>query len=97
MEHPGIGAPVRAIAGTASAIFFNHCQCCCAGSRLYAHESVFDEVVEGVSAEAGKIRLGLGLDPDTDMDPLVSEEEFQRITGFLEFRSRLRSCHQRRS
>ena len=74
----------RAIAGTASAIFFNHGQCCCAGSRLYAHESVFDEVVEGVSAEAAKIRLGPGLDPDTDMGPLVSEEQFQRVTGFLE-------------
>ena len=39
----------RAIQGTASAIFFNHGQCCCAGSRLYVHEKVFDEVVEGVS------------------------------------------------
>ena len=74
----------RAISGAASAIFFNHGQCCCAGSRLYAHESVFDRVVEGVSAEAGKIRLGPGLDPDTDMGPLVSEEQFQRVTGFLE-------------
>src|SRR6478735_5690844 len=39
----------QAIAGTADAIFFNHGQCCCAGSRLYAHKSVFDQVVEGVS------------------------------------------------
>ncbi len=38
-----------AIQGTASAIFFNHGQCCCAGSRLYVHEKVFDEVVDGVS------------------------------------------------
>ena len=45
----------RAIAGTASAIFFNHGQCCCAGSRLYAHERIFDEVVQGVSDIASKI------------------------------------------
>jgi len=64
----------RAIPGTASAIFFNHGQCCCAGSRLFAHESVFDQVVEGVAGEARKIRLGAGLDPETDMGPLMSEE-----------------------
>src|SRR5262249_51722718 len=40
-----------AIPGAASAIFFNHGQCCCAGSRLYAHKNVFDQVLEGVSAE----------------------------------------------
>src|SRR6202790_244221 len=36
-----------AIAGAASAIFFNHGQCCCAGSRLYAHKSIYDRVVSG--------------------------------------------------
>ena len=41
-----------AIPGAASAIFFNHGQCCCAGSRLYAHKKVFDQVVEGVAARS---------------------------------------------
>ncbi len=72
-----------AIPGAASAIFFNHGQCCCAGSRLYAHKKVFDQVVEGVAAEAKKIKVGPGLDPKTDVGPLVSEEQFQRVTGFL--------------
>jgi len=72
-----------AIPGAASAIFFNHGQCCCAGSRLYAHKKVFDKVVEGVAAEAKKIKVGAGLDPKTDMGPLVSEEQFQRVTGYL--------------
>ncbi|MGE0117295.1 MAG: aldehyde dehydrogenase family protein [Dongiaceae bacterium] len=72
-----------AIPGAASAIFFNHGQCCCAGSRLYAHKKVFDKVVEGVAAEAKKIKVGPGLDPKTDMGPLVSEEQFQRVTGYL--------------
>ena len=45
-------------AGAANAIFFNHGQCCCAGSMLYAHQAVFDEVVAGVSAAAQAIRLG---------------------------------------
>ena len=73
-----------AIPGAASATFFNHGQCCCAGSRLYAHKNVFDQVVEGVSAEAKKIKVGPGLDPSTNMGPLVSEEQFQRVTGYIE-------------
>jgi phenylacetaldehyde dehydrogenase len=74
----------KAIPGTASAIFFNHGQCCCAGSRLFVHESVFDEVVEGVSGIASKIRVGIGLDPQTEMGPLVSEEQFSKVTGYID-------------
>src|SRR5271169_6607282 len=74
----------RAIPGTASAIFFNHGQCCCAGSRLLAHESIFDKVVEGVSDIASKIRVGPGLDPTTEMGPMVSETQRDRVCGYLE-------------
>jgi phenylacetaldehyde dehydrogenase len=73
-----------AIPGAASAIFFNHGQCCCAGSRLYAHESVFEQVLEGVSAAARKINVGSGLDPKTHMGPLVSDEQFKRVTSYIE-------------
>src|SRR5258708_18929903 len=73
-----------AIPGAASAIFFNHGQCCCAGSRLYVERPVFDRVVEGVAAKAKKIRVGSGLEPDTSMGPLVSEEQLQRVCNYLE-------------
>src|SRR6266478_5409652 len=73
-----------AIAGSASAIFFNHGQCCCAGSRLFVERPVFDRVVEGVAAKAKKIRVGSGLEPDTSMGPLVSEEQLQRVCNYLE-------------
>jgi phenylacetaldehyde dehydrogenase len=73
-----------AIPGVASAIFFNHGQCCCAGSRLYAHKSVFDRVVDGVSSEAEKIKLGPGMNPTTEMGPLVSQEQMTRVTGYIE-------------
>ena len=72
-----------AISGAASAIFFNHGQCCCAGSRLYVQKKSFDRVVEGVAAAARKIKLGPGLDPATEMGPLVSEEQLQRVIGYL--------------
>jgi len=72
------------IPGAASAIFFNHGQCCCAGSRLYIEQAIFDEVVEGVAARAKKIKLGHGFDPDTDMGPLVSSEQLDRVCSYLE-------------
>ena len=73
-----------AIGGAASAIFFNHGQCCCAGSRLFVERPVFDRVVEGVAAKAKKIRVGSGMEPDTAMGPLVSEEQLQRVCNYLE-------------
>jgi len=73
-----------AVEGAANAIFFNHGQCCVAGSRLFVHQSRFDEVVGGVAEIAKSIKLGSGLEAGTQMGPLVSEEQFQRVTGYLE-------------
>ena len=73
-----------AIPGAASAIFFNHGQCCCAGSRLYVEKDIYEEVVAGVSEHASKIKLGHGLDPETQMGPLVSDEQMNRVCGYLE-------------
>jgi phenylacetaldehyde dehydrogenase len=72
-----------AIPGAANAIFFNHGQCCCAGSRLFVQEKVFDQVVEGVTKFAKSIRLGPGLDANTQMGPLVSQTQLERVSGFL--------------
>ncbi len=73
-----------AIPGASSAIFFNHGQCCCAGSRLFVENDIFDKVVEGVAKYASNIRVGPGMDPSTDMGPLVSEEQLNRVCGYLE-------------
>ncbi len=77
-------ADQAAVEGAANAIFFNHGQCCVAGSRLFVQESRFDEVVDGVAEIAKSIKLGSGLDESTQMGPLVSAEQFQRVTGYLE-------------
>jgi phenylacetaldehyde dehydrogenase len=77
-------ASPEAVAGAASAIFFNHGQCCVAGSRLFVQQSRFDEVVEGVSEIAKSIKLGPGMNADTQMGPLVSDEQLRRVTGYLE-------------
>jgi phenylacetaldehyde dehydrogenase len=73
-----------AIPGAASAIFFNQGQTCCAGSRLFIDKKIFDKVVDGVAQNASKIRIGQGFDPEVDMGPLVSEEQFNKVCGYLE-------------
>jgi phenylacetaldehyde dehydrogenase len=72
-----------AVPGAARAIFNNSGQVCAAGSRLYAHKAVFEKLVEGVAQEAGKLRLGHGLDPNTQMGPLVSQEQLDRVCGYI--------------
>ncbi len=74
----------NAIPGAANAIFFNHGQCCCAGSRLYVEQKIYDDVLAGVSDHASKIKVGRGLEADTEIGPLVSAEQLERVTGFLE-------------
>lgn len=73
-----------AIAGAANAIFFNHGQCCCAGSRLFIEQEIFEQVVQGVSEIAKKIRVGDGMDSGSQMGPLVSKDQFTKVCGYIE-------------
>jgi len=73
-----------AIAGAADAIFFNQGQVCSAGSRLFVQRGIYDEVVAGVSEIASNMKIGSGFDPETQMGPLVSREQFERVRGFLD-------------
>jgi phenylacetaldehyde dehydrogenase len=73
-----------AIAGTAGAIFFHQGQVCTAGSRLYVHEKVYEKVVAGIAAIAGAIRPDHGLRPNVTMGPLVSQEQLERVSGYVD-------------
>jgi acyl-CoA reductase-like NAD-dependent aldehyde dehydrogenase len=73
----------RAIPGAASAIFSNAGQVCVAGSRLYAHASVHDDVVAGIADIAGRLKVGPGLDPATEMGPLISAAHLERVAGMI--------------
>ena len=72
------------VPGVSSAIFFNQGQCCCAGSRLFIEQGIFDKVVEGVVADAKKIKVGPGMDPTAQMGPLVSDEQQRRVLSYLD-------------
>ena len=73
-----------AIPGAANGIFFNHGQCCNAGSRLYVQKQVFDDVVSGVADIASSIRVAPGTDPKAQMGPLISDEQFDKVLGYLD-------------
>lgn len=73
-----------AVRGAMNAIFFNQGQVCTAGSRLFVHSSIYDAVLNGLTDVAGKMKLGPGLDPGTEMGPVVSQEQLERVTGYIE-------------
>jgi phenylacetaldehyde dehydrogenase len=70
--------------GAAGAIFFNSGQICVAGSRLFAHRSIFDKLVEGVASHAQHWAPGPSLAPGTRMGPLVSTEQRDRVMSYIE-------------
>jgi phenylacetaldehyde dehydrogenase len=74
----------QAAAGAAAAIYFNHGQCCCAGSRLFIEKPVYDKVMPQLVEFSEKIKIGPGMDPTSEMGPLVSSEQFKRVTGLME-------------
>jgi phenylacetaldehyde dehydrogenase len=71
-------------AGAAGAIFFNSGQVCIAGSRLFAHRSIFDRVVEGVAQASTFWAPRPSLDPKGHTGPLVSKEQMDRVMGYIE-------------
>jgi phenylacetaldehyde dehydrogenase len=73
-----------AIAGVAMGVFFNQGECCCAGTRIYVHDKVYDRVVAGLAAEAKKIRIGSGQSAETDMGPVVSQAQFNTVMGYID-------------
>ena len=67
----------------AGGIFFNSGQICVAGSRLFAHRSIFDRMVEGVTAATAFWKPRPSLDPQAHMGPLVSKEQMDRVMGYI--------------
>ncbi len=76
-----LGAAVKA---ALTGIFYNKGEVCAAGSRLLVERSVYDEVVEAVTAKAKKLTLGSPLDRGTRMGPVVSQGQLERVLGYIE-------------
>jgi acyl-CoA reductase-like NAD-dependent aldehyde dehydrogenase len=73
-----------AVKGSYQAIYFNSGQACNAGSRLFAPAERYDEVLGALAAQAGTARLGPGLDTQTQLGPLVSAEQRDRVLGYID-------------
>jgi aldehyde dehydrogenase (NAD+) len=73
-----------AVEGAFFGLFFNQGQCCCAGSRLFVEERVHDQFVDKVLARVKRQKVGDPFEPDTTQGPQVSQEQMDRILGFID-------------
>ncbi|MDV6286624.1 aldehyde dehydrogenase family protein [Rhodococcus jostii] len=73
-----------AVPGTASGFLFNHGQTCTSGTRLLVEDRIFDEFTQGVAEVAKSSKIGPGMDPATQVGPLVSQVQQNRVTGYIE-------------
>ncbi|NSZ60081.1 aldehyde dehydrogenase family protein (plasmid) [Agrobacterium tumefaciens] len=75
--------PAVAIPAIAYGIFYNMGQTCTAGTRLYVHKDIADTILTGLKAFAEGMSIGVGLDPKTQIGPLVSQEQFDRVSAYV--------------
>ncbi|RWI57112.1 MAG: aldehyde dehydrogenase family protein [Mesorhizobium sp.] len=79
-------APIgHAASVAANAIFSNQGQVCTAGSRLFVHENIHDQVLQKIVERAGKVKLGYQMDPETTMGPLISRKQKDRVESYIEY------------
>src|SRR5580692_8354016 len=73
----------QAVPGSGMAVFANTGQICSAGTRLFVEKKIYDEFVSKVADFSKTLRVGNGSDPETQVGPLVSQEQMTRVTGYL--------------
>ena len=74
----------QAVKGSYAALYENSGQVCSAGSRLFVHSSLHDEVIEGLTEIAKSAKVGPGMNEDTELGPVVSAEQHERVLGYIE-------------
>ncbi|OBB17673.1 betaine-aldehyde dehydrogenase [Mycolicibacterium setense] len=72
-----------AVQGAGMGVFGNSGQTCCAGTRLYVERPIYDEFVERLVSFANNLRIGDALRPDTQIGPLVTKAQLDRVVGYL--------------
>lgn len=74
----------KAIPGALHSIFFNQGQVCSAGSRLFVHKKIYDNFLADMASEASKLKVGPGLEEETQVGPLVSAKQYATVRGYLQ-------------
>jgi len=72
------------IPGAARGAFFLQGQNCMAGTRLFVHTDVYEQVVNGIAQMAKAFRMGHGLDPATEIGPLISARQRETVMGYID-------------
>ncbi len=73
-----------AVPGIVTGIMSNSGQACLAGSRLYVQRGICDELIEAVSEAASRLVVGNGMDEATQLGPLISQGQFDRVMGYID-------------
>lgn len=73
-----------AIEGAYFGLFFNQGQCCCAGSRLFVDEKVYDQFIDKMVKKTRTRKVGDPFDPSTEQGPQVSQEQFDKVMGYID-------------
>lgn len=74
----------QAIDGLQLGILFNQGQVCCAGSRVFVHEDIYDKFLEDAVKAFNNVKVGLPWEPDTQMSTQINERQLEKILGYLE-------------
>ena len=74
----------EAVEGAHFGLFFNHGQCCCAGSRVFVEDKIYDQFVEKSGARARKRTVGDPFDPQTEQGPQVDQSQFDKVMGYID-------------
>ncbi|HEY7389308.1 MAG TPA: aldehyde dehydrogenase family protein, partial [Bryobacteraceae bacterium] len=74
----------EAVEGAHFGLFFNHGQCCCAGSRVFVEEKIYDQFVEKSAARARRRTVGDPFDPKTEQGPQVDDAQFEKVMSYIE-------------
>ena len=73
-----------AVEGAILGLYLNQGQCCCAGSRLFVQEPIYDKMVEKLAARVKTRKLGDPFDPATEQGPQVDKAQFDKILGYID-------------
>jgi acyl-CoA reductase-like NAD-dependent aldehyde dehydrogenase len=73
-----------AVPGIAMGTFANSGQVCVAGTRVFAHRKIADALRDKLAGFAASLNVGSGLEPQTQIGPVISKRQFDRVTGYIE-------------
>lgn len=74
----------KAIEGLQLGILFNQGQVCCAGSRVFVHEDIYDKFVAQAVEEFNNVKVGLPFEPSIQMSTLINKKQFDKVMGYIE-------------